>query len=428
MKKLLLSVSILALVSLQTKAQLFSQNFDGSSDVATYFNATNPNSGQFTNISAAGTSTVTAPSGKLRLNKVASGNNVNVYRNFDFSTQPTFVQLKFDVEVSGATANANHLTVFIGSGFSTTNTANTSNFTTRFTINATSANEFRVNVQDVASNVYPSTTTSFTGQQTITFVVNKSGATRTYTAPDNSSQSIATETMDVWVGTNNFGNDLPLPTTQGTVRDITGFKLQQNISASAGTTEFDNIVFTDLLGNSVLPIELKSFSGKEDNKSIVLNWATASESNNKNFEVLRSSDGKSFKSIGSVDGAINSNEEVKYSFVDANPLGGVNYYKLKQNDLDGKSSYSEVIAVNSKLEETKLAVYATNSINVSITSPNKTNGKLSLFDTTGRLIETKNVSLENGFNTVILNQNLNKGIYFVTLESEGQVYTQKFMN
>ena len=194
---------------------------------------------------------------------------------------------------------------------------------------------------------------------------------------------------------------------------------------SDGIYALDNFSIT--LSTSTLPITLTSFTGKEANKSILLNWATASEKNNKNFEVLRSSDGKSFKAIGTINGAGNSDKELKYSFVDANPFGGTNYYQLKQIDFDGKNTTSSTIAVDSKIEDTKITVYATNGVNIGITSPNETTGKISLFDISGRKITEQNISLNKGYNPLTLNENLNPGIHFVTLETEGKLHRQKFI-
>ena len=177
-----------------------------------------------------------------------------------------------------------------------------------------------------------------------------------------------------------------------------------------------------------LPITLTSFTGKEANKLIVLNWITASEKNNKNFEVLRSVDGNTFKTIGTVDGAGDSNAELKYSFVDANPFGGTNYYQLKQIDFDGKSSTSYTVAVDSKISETHITVIASSSsVNIGITSPNESDGKLSLFDMSGRKITLQNIKLSKGYNSIVLNENLNTGVHFVTLENEGKLYSQKFI-
>ena len=197
-----------------------------------------------------------------------------------------------------------------------------------------------------------------------------------------------------------------------------------------GTVNSDAVQLStgEVVPSGTLPITLTFFTGKESNKSIVLNWMTASEKNNKNFDILRSLDGKNFKSIGIVDGAGDSDSEKKYSFVDANPFGGTNYYQLKQIDFDGKSSTSSIIPVDSKIEDTKITVYAaSSSVSIGITSPNETTGKLSLFDISGRKITEQNINLNKGYNALDLNETLTPGVHFVTLENEGKLYRHKFI-
>lgn len=95
-----------------------------------------------------------------------------------------------------------------------------------------------------------------------------------------------------------------------------------------------------------LPIDLSIFDVKavQDNK-VELNWATASESNNDYFEIERSNDGQEWSAAGRVNGSGTTNTTVNYSFVDEHPNAGVNYYRLKQVDLDGKASMSKTITV-----------------------------------------------------------------------------------
>ena len=101
---------------------------------------------------------------------------------------------------------------------------------------------------------------------------------------------------------------------------------------------------------NVLPVVLVSFDAEylfKDNKSaVLLNWVTLSEINNEKFIVEKSIDGINFESIFIVQGAGNTNTKTNYYSVDENPFFGVNYYRLKQIDFDGKYIYSGVISVN----------------------------------------------------------------------------------
>jgi hypothetical protein len=96
---------------------------------------------------------------------------------------------------------------------------------------------------------------------------------------------------------------------------------------------------------SVLPVKLTSFSGKQVDDIIALDWATSSERNSDYFDVMSSPDGVQFKNIGKVRSEGNSNSLVKYAFIDEKPYKGTNYYKLKQVDFDGKYEFSNIITV-----------------------------------------------------------------------------------
>lgn len=96
-----------------------------------------------------------------------------------------------------------------------------------------------------------------------------------------------------------------------------------------------------------LPIELLTFTAKYNGTNAVdLKWATATEINNDYFTIERSFDAFSFKPILVVDGAGNSSVILTYSDIDKNPNKGLNYYRLKQTDFNGKTSYSQIVSVD----------------------------------------------------------------------------------
>ena len=255
---------------------------------------------------------------------------------------------------------------------------------------------------------------------------NNSALAATYTK--NGAQTLAINTWDLWVNGVLVGNDLAKAQLLDDT-NIDSFTFYgEGSTSNVANIYLDDISYSNENQTFTLPITLSSFTGKESNKSIVLNWITASEKNNKNFEILRSVDGKTFKTLGTINGAGDSNAELKYSFIDANPFGGTNYYQLKQIDFDGKSSTSSTIAVDSKIAETHISIFAAISkVHIGITSPNETPGKISLFDISGRKITEQNIKLNKGYNSIELNENLNPGVHFVTLENEGKLHHQKFI-
>ena len=106
-----------------------------------------------------------------------------------------------------------------------------------------------------------------------------------------------------------------------------------------------------------LPIELLSFTGEYTSKGNQIKWTTASEINNDFFNLERSSDGKNFESIVIIKGSGNSSQELNYGFLDIWAPEGINYYRLKQTDFDGKFSYSNSIALRSLKKDELFLVY-----------------------------------------------------------------------
>ena len=99
-----------------------------------------------------------------------------------------------------------------------------------------------------------------------------------------------------------------------------------------------------------IPIELTSFTANTNYANVLLNWQTASETNNKGFEIERLKDYKikrlqDWDRIGYVEGNGTSTKTHSYSFIDKNVNDGKYSYRLKQIDFDGKSEYSKEVEV-----------------------------------------------------------------------------------
>jgi|GEM_PF-1937061 len=97
---------------------------------------------------------------------------------------------------------------------------------------------------------------------------------------------------------------------------------------------------------SPLPVQLTSFSGQSTSGGSLLSWATASEVNSARFDIERSADGVSFGLVGTVAAAGNSLSARSYQYLDAAAPAGASYYRLRQVDQDGTSTYSPVVSLN----------------------------------------------------------------------------------
>lgn len=96
------------------------------------------------------------------------------------------------------------------------------------------------------------------------------------------------------------------------------------------------------IDNTPLPVTLSEFEVKKMENQAVLKWTTTSETNSDYFEIQKSSDGVSWRSIGIVNSAEDSEKSKTYTFVDTRPNGGENLYRLKMFDLDATFAYSRI--------------------------------------------------------------------------------------
>ncbi|MCR5886728.1 T9SS type A sorting domain-containing protein [Hymenobacter sp. J193] len=173
-----------------------------------------------------------------------------------------------------------------------------------------------------------------------------------------------------------------------------------------------------------LPVTLAAFSVKLQNKQVNLNWATATEVNNKGFEVQRSADAKNFQTIDFVAGNGSSTNKHEYKSTDKNPLSGTAYYRLKQIDLDGKFAYTEVKTVVNG-EAGSLSVYP-NPVqsNVTVKLPVIIqNARVQVLDLTGRVVLNRTLAADGNLQL----GELQRGTYLVRVEQGGQNWTQRIV-
>ncbi len=177
------------------------------------------------------------------------------------------------------------------------------------------------------------------------------------------------------------------------------------------------------------PVELSSFTAFVDKNNVVLNWQTATETNNNGFQIERLKDSKikntnEWKSIGFVNGQGTTTEENSYSFVDDNLTTGKYQYRLKQIDFDGSYEYSETINVQ-VLSPTEFSLSQnypnpfnpTTTIKYSI--PNPGSVKLLVYNSLGeKVTELVDEYKEAGSYKINFDaSDLSSGIYFYKLKA-----------
>jgi hypothetical protein len=180
---------------------------------------------------------------------------------------------------------------------------------------------------------------------------------------------------------------------------------------------------------STLPVTWESFSGTETNNgTIELNWVLSQQVNNKGFYIQQSTDGVNWVEAGYVPGAGTDPNQASYSFTDFYPANALNYFRILQDDLDGKENYSEIITVNIAGSKQVSAWPNPATDVIHINSP-LTNGggssRLLIYDISGRIVMQG--GLQSGMNTVQV-ASLPHGTYILTVKSPtGESYNQKLI-
>jgi len=181
---------------------------------------------------------------------------------------------------------------------------------------------------------------------------------------------------------------------------------------------------------STLPVTLTRFNGETLQTSNLLWWNTAAEVNNAFFTLLRAADGLHFTPVVQIAGAGNSSIGRYYQFEDTQPLTGNNYYRLQQTDFDGQTTIAGTILLNRSntiagiMPFTVAPNITRNELTVLFAAATPSNGRLMLFDTAGRLLQTLN--LQGGQQTVALQlQNYPSGMYLLRYVSPMGMYSAK---
>jgi hypothetical protein len=176
---------------------------------------------------------------------------------------------------------------------------------------------------------------------------------------------------------------------------------------------------------SILPVRFLAFDAQKKNDGVVITWSTDQEKNNSHFNVEKSENGSTWNSIGLVfpkeSSSVNS-----YSFTDKSAVGSIVYYRIRQVDVDGGSTFSKVQVIRNAEVKNLAQVFspAQNSIRVNFAQPLESAVQIRLFSSNGQLISTKSV---NGSSSrADLSVNNGKGVYVVqVVDTAGAIQSSR---
>ncbi len=185
-----------------------------------------------------------------------------------------------------------------------------------------------------------------------------------------------------------------------------------------------------------LPVELTSFNATANLSIVELQWKTATEVNNAEFDVQRRlTSTQLWTKIGSVAGAGTSNAPHNYSYADNVGIAGTYSYRLKQIDHDGSFTYSQAMQVT--IEAPKVFALAQNfpdpfnpSTTIQFTVPDDGRATLKIFNSLGQEVATlfDGEAAAGAYHQAQFNaSNLASGIYFSRLEFGGKMQVKKML-
>jgi len=246
-------------------------------------------------------------------------------------------------------------------------------------------------------------------------------------------------TLNNYAGTIYNGNSVNIGlmiNTDG--MELGDYSMDMEITSNDPVNPLIVVPITMTIDNEV-PVELVSFRAEMVDGNVVLNWSTATETNNSGFSVEKRQKSNvkgqtEFNNIGFVSGKGTTTEKSYYSYSDKNEKPGTYLYRLKQIDFDGTYSYSNEIEIEVTGPK-DFALYQNypNPFNpgttIKFALPVKTNLNLNVYNTLGeKVAEIFKGEMEAGYHEMTFNASgLSSGIYFYKFESENFNATKKMI-
>jgi hypothetical protein len=185
--------------------------------------------------------------------------------------------------------------------------------------------------------------------------------------------------------------------------------------------------------NFILPLKFLEFKGQAINNDGLLNWKTENEQSTSHFEIERNTDGRSYNTVGELVSA-NAPGIHHYSFTDRNITSlnaPVIYYRLKQIDIDGRFTYSRIIALSIDNTKNIILFYPNpviNEANLTITIHKPDQVQARVVDIAGRVVKQLQWNLSAGSTSLRVEvSRLVKGMYYLELKGRSVNYKKQFV-
>jgi hypothetical protein len=197
-------------------------------------------------------------------------------------------------------------------------------------------------------------------------------------------------------------------------------------------TSFSPFTF-GYIGVSSLPVKFGNVRAYQQGNGIKIDWSNLTESSVVDYKVERSANGRDFTSLSALTAIKNDGNRADYSFVDAAPVNGVNYYRIQSLELDGKKLYSVIVKVDIKGTKGVITLYPNPVTDgqMVVQTPDLKRGSynLTVVNAVGQQVYSKALSHAGGFVTqsIQLPASLKPGIYNLQMVGDGVKLTKTFI-
>jgi hypothetical protein len=191
-------------------------------------------------------------------------------------------------------------------------------------------------------------------------------------------------------------------------------------------TSFSPFTLGSFTSGNPLPVEYFDMSAVSSDDGILIDWSTASETNNDYFVVEKSLDSHVWSEIAFVRGAGNSNMIENYNALDVNPVKGLQYYRIAQNDFNGQISYSKTLSVIWE-EAVDVSLYpnpATNAMIINFASSDNAVVTVQIMNTLGKTVKT--IQQVGNMSSIDISD-LSPGVYYMDFPGSNNLKKCRFI-
>ena len=203
--------------------------------------------------------------------------------------------------------------------------------------------------------------------------------------------------------------------------DSYSFTITKSVSSTFGDNRLELVISPP----SVLPIELVSFNARANDENVKLSWATQLEKGSKEFFIEKSVNGTDFEPLSKIKAAGNSKSKVEYAVLDAEPVAGLNYYRLTLFDENDSKVYSAMASVNYTLAGSDLSVFpnpARDVLNIAY-QHNYKSLSVEVISQEGKVLKKKTFSASEPLQLPVAD--IESGSYILQLKDVGNANVQR---